>query len=135
MRPDSPTTGGAPQGPSTDDPNVIRPLRDQLYVQRVRPTQTEGGIVLPATFNYRFSARQKMNAVPDYFLAKVLAVGPEERSGLQPGDHTFVWSYADGDGSKLYVGESVGERDRLFIKGESGKSGDKCDHLGVVVEP
>lgn len=112
------------------DPNVIRPLRDQLYVQRIRPTQTEGGILLPETFKAGksgLSARQKMNAVPDFFLAKVLAVGPEERSGLQPGDHTFVWSYADGDGSKLFTGENVGEKDKLFITTK--------DHLGVAVEP
>ena len=121
----------------SEEQTAIRPLRDQLYVQRIRATQTEGGILLPASFSpqKKFGARERMNSVPDYFLAKVLAVGPEERSGLQPGDHTYVWSYADGDGSKLYTGESVGEKDKLFIKGESGRNGEKCDHLGVVVEP
>ena len=117
------------------EPNVIRPIGAQMYIERVPRLQSDGGIHLPETFNYRFSARQKMNAIPDYFLAKVLAVGPDERSGLQPGDHTLVWSYAGGDGAKLYVGESVGEKNRLFIRGETGQGGEKCDHLCVVVDP
>jgi hypothetical protein len=121
----------------TEEQTAIRPIGAGLYVQRVRATQTEGGILLPATFSpqKKFGAREKMNSIPDYFLAKVLAVGPEERSGLQPGDHTFVWSFADGDGSRLYTGDSVGEKDKLFIKGETGRSGERCDHLCVVVEP
>ncbi len=102
---------------------TISPIRDWLYVERQRQKVTPGGILLPDTFKAGksgFSARQKMNAVADYFLAKVIATGPEvsksEVAGLGQDDHCFVWSYADGDGSKLFVGESVGERDRIFVK-------------------
>lgn len=101
------------------DPNVIRPLRDQLYVQRLKQTHYEGGVILkPETFKAGkngFSAREKMNGIPDYFPAKVLATGPDVRE-LSQGDEVLVWSYADGDGSKLYTGESVGEKDKMFIK-------------------
>lgn len=100
------------------EPNVIRPLRDQLYVQRIRETASAGGIILPETFKAGkngFSARQKMNAVPDHYRARVLATGPDVRE-LAQGDEVLVWSYADGDGSKLYTGEGVGEKDKLFIK-------------------
>lgn len=123
---------------SDETRTAVKPLGDRLYVQRIRETHYEGGIIhKPETFSpqKKFGARERMNAIPDFFLAKVLAVGPDERSGLKPGDHTLVWSYADGDGSKLYTGESVGEKDRLFIKGDSGAAGEKCDHLGVAVDP
>lgn len=117
----------------------IRPIGARMYVERVKETHWRDSIVLkPETFapQKKFGARERMNAIPDFFLAKVLAVGPEEKSGLQPGDHTLVWSYADGDGSKLYTGESVGEKGRLFINGEeAGGAGEKCDHLAVLVEP
>ncbi len=102
------------------DPNVIRPLRDGLYVERMRETVTQGGIVLPETFKAGkngFSARQKMNAVADHFRAKVLAVGPDVRE-LSQGDEILVWAFAEGDGSKLYTGESVGDKGKLFIKAD-----------------
>ncbi len=119
-----------------DEPKFIRPLRAQMYVEKVKQTHFDdgGAIIKPDCFDYRFSAKKKFDAIPDFFVAKVLAVGPEERSGLQPGDHTLVWTYAAGDGSVLYAGTNVGERDRLFINGESGQSGEKCDHLSVVVD-
>jgi len=101
----------------------ISPIADWIYVERVREKVTAGGIYLPETFKagkHGHSAREKMNAVPDHFMARVLATGPavqrSEAHGLFQGDMALVWSYADGDGSKLYTGESVGERDRLFIK-------------------
>lgn len=121
-----------------DSPDFIRPLRAQMYVERVVETHWRDTIIIkPETFaqTKRFSAREKFNAIPDYYLAKVLAVGPEERSGLQPGDHTMVWSYADGDGSVLYSGKSVGERGRLFINGYSGpEDTERCDHLNLKVD-
>jgi co-chaperonin GroES (HSP10) len=100
------------------EPNVIRPMGDRLYVQRIRETVTAGGIVLPETFKAGkngFSARQKMNAVKDTFHARVLATGPDVRE-LAQGDEVIVYSFADGDGSKLYTGDAVGEKDKLFIK-------------------
>ncbi len=101
------------------EPNVIRPLRDQLYVQRLRESVSAGGIIFPETFSpkKKFGARERMNAVPDHFRAKVLATGPDVRE-LAQGDEVLVWSYADGDGSKLWTGEGVGEKDKLFIKAD-----------------
>lgn len=116
------------------DPDVIRPLGVQMYVEKIRPLISDGGIHLPESFDHKFSAKKKFDAIPDYFIAKVLAVGPDERSGLQPGDHTLVWTYAEGDGSKMWTGVSVGEKNRFFIKGTAGPHDEKCDHLGVVVE-
>ncbi len=102
---------------------TVVPIRDWLYVERIKETKTTGGILLPETFKAGksgLSARQKMNAIKDHFLVKVLATGPEvqksEASGLFQGDHALVWSYAEGDGSKLFTGETGGEKDRLFIK-------------------
>jgi co-chaperonin GroES (HSP10) len=100
-------------------PNVIRPLRDQLYVERIRESHYANGVILkPETFKAGkngFSARERVNGVADYFPARVLACGPDVRE-LSQGDEVLVWSYAEGDGSKLYTGESVGEKNKLFIK-------------------
>jgi co-chaperonin GroES (HSP10) len=100
---------------------TVVPIRDNIYVERVPKRVTPGGIHLPETFRAGksgLSARERMNAIPDHF--RVLATGPEvqksEAAGLFQGDHALVWSYAKGDGTKLYTGESVGEKDRLFIK-------------------
>lgn len=97
---------------------TIRPLRDLLYVERLRPKMTPGGLHLPETFKAGrtgHSAREKMNAISDTFPARVLAVGPQVRE-VEPGDEILVLTFADGDGSKLWTGENVGERDRMFIK-------------------
>ncbi len=100
------------------EPNVIRPLRDQLYVQKLVETHYGSGIIVkPSTFSpkKKFSARERMNAVSDTFHARVLATGPDVRE-LAQGDEVIVYSFADGDGSKLYTGDSVGEKDRIFIR-------------------
>lgn len=119
---------------SDEDPNVIRPLGARIYVEKIIPKMSDGGIHIPESFDFKFSAKKKHDAIPDYFVAKVLAVGPDERSGLQPGDHTLVWTHAEGDGSKLWTGESVGEKNKFFINGTEGPHDEKCDHLGVLVE-
>lgn len=98
----------------------VRPLRNLVYVERVKHEKTPGGIVIPETFEAKHSARLKMMAKSEYFEAKVLAVGPDVRD-LQPDDHTYVFTFADGDGSKLYTGTSVdGKREdtarRMFVE-------------------
>jgi hypothetical protein len=35
---------------------------------------------------------------------------------LNQGDEILVWTYAAGDGSKLYTGDSVGEKDKMFVR-------------------
>jgi hypothetical protein len=94
---------------------AVRPLRDLVYVERLRPKITPGGIHIPETFEAKHSARLKTAATPDYFPAKVLSVGPLVRE-LVPGDTVLVHTYAEGDGKTLYTGENVGERDRLLVR-------------------
>jgi co-chaperonin GroES (HSP10) len=103
---------------STLEPRYVRPIRDNIYIQRIRPAQSAGGIIFPTSFKFGksgFSAKAKMDAIPDVFPAHVLALGPEVRE-LSVGDEIMVYTYAEGDGSKLYTGETTGERERLFIR-------------------
>lgn len=102
---------------------TVVPIGSWIYVERIREKVSSGGIHLPETFRAGksgLSARERINAIRDHFLVRVLATGPDvqksEAAGLFQGDHALIWSYAEGDGSKLYTGESVGEKDRLFIK-------------------
>jgi co-chaperonin GroES (HSP10) len=94
---------------------TVRPLGNRLYVERVKRERTEGGIIIPETFDTKFSARLKHAAVPDYFLARVLAKGEEVREDIDVGALTYVWTYAEGDGSKLWTGDDSGEKGRMFI--------------------
>ncbi len=102
---------------------TVVPIRDWLYVERIPERTSPGGIHLVETFRAGksgLSARERMNAVKDHFMVRVLATGPDvqksEAAGLFQGDFALVWSFAGGDGSKLMTGENVGEKDRLFIK-------------------
>ena len=100
----------------------IRPLRNLVYVEKIRETVSKGGIHLPQTFRAGkngHSVREKMNAVADVFRAKVLAVGPEVR-GLSEGDECMVYTFAEGDGSTLWTGTS-----------DDGKRADKAQRLFV----
>ena len=105
------------------EPATVVPIGSWIYVERIAERMSPGGIHLPETFRAGksgLSARERINAIKDHFMVLVLATGPDvqksEAAGLLQGDHALVWSYAEGDGSKLYTGESVGEKDRLFIK-------------------
>jgi co-chaperonin GroES (HSP10) len=100
----------------TPPPRAIRPLHDRIYIQKLRVAESKGGIIFPETFKLRkqFSARERLNSVPDLFHAIVLACGPDVRE-LSQGDEIIVYSFADSDGSKMYTGDSVGEKDRMFI--------------------
>ncbi len=107
----------------SDGAETVVPIGSWIYVEKVPERMSPGGIHLVETFRAGkngLSARERINAIKDHFLVRVLATGPEvhksEASGLFQGDHALVWSYADGDGSKLYTGESVGEKDRLFVR-------------------
>ena len=98
-------------------PDTIRPLGDNIYIQRVRVEESRGGIIFPSTFRLKkqFSARERLNAVPDLFHAFVLAIGPDVRE-LSQGDEIIVHAYAEGNVNTLWTGTSVGEKDRMFIK-------------------
>lgn len=94
---------------------AVRPLRNLVYIEKIRRTRTGGGILLPLFGAFMgHSAKKKMAATPDYFPARVLATGPDVRE-LVPGDEVLVYTFAEGDGSKLYTGENVGERERMMV--------------------
>lgn len=110
-----------------DCPLTVLPVGSWIYCERIRKTRSDGGLIhLPQTFKagkHGYSAREKMNAVSDTFLVRVLATGPEvarsEAAGLEQGDHALVYSFADAiddPNSGLWTGESSGESDRLFIR-------------------
>ncbi len=99
---------------------TLSPLHDWIYVERLRVAESTGGILFPATFKAGkrgHSAREKMNATSDHFSARVLATGPEVRE-LAAGDEVLIWTFAEGDGTRLWTvdGFNSGERDRFFIK-------------------
>lgn len=114
-------------GSMAEERLTVLPVGSWLYVERIRKTMSDGGSIhLPQTFKagkHGYSAREKMNAVSDTFLVRVLATGPEvarsEAAGLEQGDHALVYSFADAidDPNRgLWSGESSGERDRIFIR-------------------
>ena len=98
----------------------VRPLRNLVLVERVEKRVTDGGIVIPETFDAKHSPRLKMLAKADYFEVEVKACGPEVRD-LKPGDHAYVFTFAEGDGTTLYTGTSdtgarADQAKRLFVK-------------------
>ncbi len=106
---------------------IARVVGERIYVQRIRETQSKGGILFPQTFKAGksgHSARLKMNAVRDLFRARVLAKGQCRKCGrerhacdladVNVGDIVLVYSYADGDGSTLFSGQWFG--DEGFLK-------------------
>ena len=96
---------------------VVRPLGDWILIEKIVPKKSESGLIhLPETFNHKHSATLKHGAVADYFKARVLARGPRVPSELEQFDEVFVYTYADGDGTRLYTGEDSGEKRRMFIK-------------------
>jgi hypothetical protein len=103
----------------TEITTAVRPLRDLVYVEKIVQTHSPSGLIeLPGTFRAGkggHSARLKMGAVQDTFHARVLSIGPNVRE-LSPGDEVLVFTFAEGDGSTLWTGENVGERNRMMVK-------------------
>lgn len=101
----------------------VRPLRNLVYVERIKREMTAGGLHIPQTFvcgKHGHAAGTRIQATPDYFEAEVLAIGPDVRE-LEPGDRCYVFTFADGDGSNLYTGTSDDGRRadkarRMFVK-------------------
>lgn len=108
----------------------LRPTRNNVYVEKIALETTKGGIVLPIFGAFMgHSARKKTAATPDYFKARVLAVGPEVRDIVE-GDEVIIHTYAEGGGTKLFTGENVGEKRRLMVKADTVDT--KGDILCVV---
>jgi hypothetical protein len=97
-----------------DAPQALRAIGEHIYIQRLRVAESKGGIIFPETFSLRkkFSARERLNSVPELFHAIVLSVGPRVRE-LAQGNEIIVYSFAKDE--HLYTGTSVGEKDRMFI--------------------
>ncbi len=83
----------------------VHPLQDWVLVERITETVSAGGIHLPATFSG--SRSSKLNARPDYWRARVVALGPLARD-LEPGDEVLVHTWAAEDGKGLYAGVHAG---------------------------
>ncbi len=100
---------------TAEPPRALRAIGEHIYIQRLRVAESKGGIIFPATFSLRkkFSARERLNSVPEMFHAIVLSCGPRVRE-LSQGDEILVYSFAKDE--TLYTGVSVGEKDRLFIE-------------------
>lgn len=102
---------------SDDAPRALRAIGEHIYIQRLRVTESKGGIIFPASFSptKKFSARERLNAVPELFHAIVLSAGPRVRE-LSQGDEIIVYSFSRGD--DLYTGTGVGEKGRMFIESD-----------------
>jgi co-chaperonin GroES (HSP10) len=95
----------------------VRPLRDQILVERVTGHGIErvsaGGIVIPAT------TQGKIQTKDDQFRARVLAMGPDaerETSGdLHVGDEVLVHTWHE-DGDRLYTGVTAMAKGQMFVK-------------------
>lgn len=100
---------------SDEAPRALRAIGKHIYIQRLRVAESAGGIIFPATFSLskKFSARERLNSVPELFHAIVLSCGPRVRE-LSQGDEIIVYSFARDE--SLYTGVSVGEKDRMFIE-------------------
>jgi hypothetical protein len=53
--------------------------------------------------------------MPDYFLAEVVAAGPEARD-IDRGDLTLVYTFADDTSRSTYVGEAKLDEDLLIVR-------------------
>lgn len=93
---------------------AVRPLRDLLYVRRVKREKTAGGILIPAAFDHHNKPSLRVGAVPDYFEAEILAMGPEVRE-VTVGAHVLVKTWAGTDKRALYAGEAIDDQ-HLFVR-------------------
>ncbi len=103
---------------------TVRPLRNLVCVERMPglgctlnadgDTVTAGGIILPRAFKRKHPS-QKIGAVPDFFRARVVGVGPDVPAGeLSPGDEVLVFSFQASEKEGLYTGTDAGAG-RLFV--------------------
>lgn len=89
---------------------AVHPLRDLVLVERIRETETRGGIFIPQTFGTKSGAvAAKLVAKGDHWRGRVKAVGPMVRD-LKAGDEVLVYVYADDvDSSRgLFSGDRTG---------------------------
>lgn len=100
-----------------DGPRVLKAHGEWLYIEKIVELKTESGLLhIPQTFDAGSSPRKKFQAVKDTFRARVLSVGSRVTEPIRQFDEIIVYTFAEGDGSKLYTGENVGEKRRMFIK-------------------
>lgn len=102
--------------PVSEKPRVLKAHGEWLYVEKIVELRTAGGLHIPQTFDHRNSVRRKFAAVQDTFRARVLSVGHRVTEPIEQFDEVVVYTFAEGDGSRLYTGENAGEKLRMFIK-------------------
>lgn len=90
----------------------VQPLRNLVYIERLKREVSAGGIHLAQTWDHRNNPRLKYAGIKDYFEAKVLSVGPQVRE-VNPGDTVLVYTFTE-DNTKLWTGEKA-DGDRLFV--------------------
>ena len=92
---------------------ALQPTRDRILVERLEghgiERVTKGGIIIPATTESRAKTKS------DTWKGRVVALGPQAPSELKIGDVVIVFTWADGDGSKLYVGHEGLGKNQLFV--------------------
>lgn len=90
-------------------------LKNYVLIRRIRPQQTKGGLFVPQTFDHKHRPVLKLNGMPDYFLAEVVAAGPEARD-IDRGDLALVYTFADDTSRSTYVGEAKLDEDLLIVR-------------------
>ncbi len=113
-------TDARPFEQTSDTARTVVPLGDWIFIEKiVKPAgenKTPGGIIIPDTFDHKHRASLKHGAVPDYFEARVLAKGPRVPADVTQFTKCLVYTYAEGDGKRLYTGEQVNRKNQLFVK-------------------
>lgn len=91
----------------------IRPQRDLILVEKLEghgiERVTKGGIIIPATNESHAKTKN------DTWRGKVIAKGPKAPSELATGDVVMVFTWASGDGTKLYTGHKALTKHQCFI--------------------
>ena len=96
---------------------VLKAHGEWLYVEKIIPEKTESGLLfIPSTADYKKNPRLRFANIDNTFRARVLSVGSRVSEPIYQGDEIVVWTFAEGDGSRLYTGENVGEKRKMFIK-------------------
>lgn len=92
----------------------ITPLRDLLLVERLEghgiERVTKGGIIIPATLEAHAKTKN------DTWRGKVIAKGPKAPDDVVVNDVVMVFTWADGDGKKLYTGHEALTKNQCFIE-------------------
>lgn len=85
---------------------TMRPLRNLVLVERMRERASPGGILFPRAFKRKHPS-EKHKYVPDYWRARVKAVGPDVQ-GLSDGDEVLIYTWSENGKGQLHMGLYTG---------------------------